>query len=230
MAETAFTRMSRIRALSLEEEGRKGAHRLARHARATRAHAQRAAPVGPRQPDDERVAARCAARGLVRQRRARDRARAADRRLLRDREVAPKTFAIQHPDRAALRLTPFLWAISNFPPLRVLSSGLIGLANVLLPGRGLEGRSVRHRGGPPHDGRRRGRRAGDRTRGAASHPFDLRVRRHGRARGDGAPARHDRGRGRRDRSRTRSPAPSTPGSRVFRATRTPPTTSSGSCT
>ena len=28
-AETAFTRMSRIRALSLEEEGRKGAHRLA---------------------------------------------------------------------------------------------------------------------------------------------------------------------------------------------------------
>ena len=29
LAETAFTRMSRIRALSLEEEGRKGAHRLA---------------------------------------------------------------------------------------------------------------------------------------------------------------------------------------------------------
>ena len=29
MAETAFTRMSRIRALSLEEEGKKGARRLA---------------------------------------------------------------------------------------------------------------------------------------------------------------------------------------------------------
>ena len=53
-------------------------------------------------------------------------------------EVAPKTYAIQHPDRAALRLTPFLWAISNFPPLRLLSRGLIGLANVILPGKGLK--------------------------------------------------------------------------------------------
>jgi len=53
-------------------------------------------------------------------------------------EVAPKTFAIQHPDRAALRLTPFLWGISNFPPLRLLSRGFIGLANVILPGKGLK--------------------------------------------------------------------------------------------
>ena len=29
-------------------------------------------------------------------------------------------------------------AITNFPPLRVLSRGLIGLANVLLPGKGLK--------------------------------------------------------------------------------------------
>src|SRR4051812_27728647 len=53
-------------------------------------------------------------------------------------EVAPKTYSIQHPDRAALFLTPFLWAISNFPPLRLLSRAFIGLANVILPGRGLK--------------------------------------------------------------------------------------------
>ena len=41
----------------------------------------------------------------------------------------------------------------------------------------------------------------DRDRGARAHPLDLRVRRHGRARGDGAAARHGRGRRRRDRRR-----------------------------
>ncbi len=53
-------------------------------------------------------------------------------------EVAPKTYAIQNPDRAALRVSGFLWAVTNFPPLRLLSRGLIGLANVMLPGKGLK--------------------------------------------------------------------------------------------
>ena len=104
-------------------------------------------------------------------------------------EVAPKTYAIQHPTAPRSRLTPFLWAISNFPPLRLLSRGLIGLANVLLPGKGLKEGPVRHRGGPPHDGRCRGRREGDRARGAPADPLDLRVRRHGGARGDACRAR-----------------------------------------
>ncbi len=52
-------------------------------------------------------------------------------------EVAPKTYAIQHTERAALRVTPLLHFLSTFPPLRLLSRGLIGLANVVLPGRGL---------------------------------------------------------------------------------------------
>ncbi len=34
--------------------------------------------------------------------------------------------------------TPFLYGITVFPPMRILSSSLIGLANVLLPGRGLK--------------------------------------------------------------------------------------------
>jgi putative hemolysin len=53
-------------------------------------------------------------------------------------EVVPKTFAIQHTDRAVLLVAPILAFLTNFPPLRVLSRGLIGLANVVLPGRGLK--------------------------------------------------------------------------------------------
>jgi len=53
-------------------------------------------------------------------------------------EVAPKTYAVQHTDRAALLSTPMLWFFTRFPPLRWLSSGLIGAANVLLPGKGLK--------------------------------------------------------------------------------------------
>ncbi|MEN9594469.1 MAG: hypothetical protein RLY23_952, partial [Actinomycetota bacterium] len=43
-----------------------------------------------------------------------------------------------HPERAALRVSGFLYAITNFWPLRKMSRGLIGLANVLLPGKGLK--------------------------------------------------------------------------------------------
>jgi CBS domain containing-hemolysin-like protein len=53
-------------------------------------------------------------------------------------EVAPKTFAVQHTERAALALTPMLWFLTNFAPLRWLSSLLIAIANVVLPGRGLK--------------------------------------------------------------------------------------------
>ncbi len=138
MAETAFTRMSRIRALALEEEGRKGAPRLA-------AMLER----------PERTLNVLLLLVLVSQMTS-----ASLLGVLLESsfggaglviglalqivvyfvigEVAPKTYAIQHPDRATLWLSPFLWAITRFPPLRLLSSGLIGLANVLLPGRGLK--------------------------------------------------------------------------------------------
>jgi CBS domain containing-hemolysin-like protein len=53
-------------------------------------------------------------------------------------EVVPKTYAIQHTDRAALWSSHFLYFVTNFPPLRVLTRGLIGLANVVMPGKGLK--------------------------------------------------------------------------------------------
>jgi CBS domain containing-hemolysin-like protein len=53
-------------------------------------------------------------------------------------EVAPKTWAIQHTDRAALAAARPIKALAGWGPLKLLSRGLIGLTNVLLPGKGLK--------------------------------------------------------------------------------------------
>ncbi len=138
VAETAFTRMNRIRALSLEEEGRRGARRLAimleRPERTLNVllllilvcQMTSASLLGVLLEGTiggAGIVVGLALQIIV---------------YFVIGEVAPKTYAIQHVDRAALALTPFLWSISNFPPLRLLSRGLIGLANVLLPGRGIK--------------------------------------------------------------------------------------------
>jgi len=52
-------------------------------------------------------------------------------------EVAPKTYAVTHPERAAMSVSRLLVFATNFAPLRVLTRGFIGLANIVLPGRGL---------------------------------------------------------------------------------------------
>ncbi len=53
-------------------------------------------------------------------------------------EVAPKTWAIQHTDRAALAAARPIKAIASWAPLKYLSRALIGLTNVILPGKGLK--------------------------------------------------------------------------------------------
>ena len=53
-------------------------------------------------------------------------------------EVAPKTWALQHTDRAALMSARPVKLLADFAPLRLLSQGLIGLTNVILPGKGLK--------------------------------------------------------------------------------------------
>jgi CBS domain containing-hemolysin-like protein len=53
-------------------------------------------------------------------------------------EAAPKTWAVQHAEQAALLVARPVTVVANFPPLRMLARGLIGLANVILPGKGLE--------------------------------------------------------------------------------------------
>jgi putative hemolysin len=54
-------------------------------------------------------------------------------------EVAPKTFAIQHSERAVMGVSGLLTFLTKFRPLRILTRGFIGLANVVLPGKGLRG-------------------------------------------------------------------------------------------
>jgi putative hemolysin len=51
-------------------------------------------------------------------------------------EAMAKTYAVLHSDRVALALAPLVWALGRI--LSLPTRALIGLANVLLPGRGLK--------------------------------------------------------------------------------------------
>ena len=53
-------------------------------------------------------------------------------------EAVPKTYAVLYPDRAALLAARPIRALTAFPPLRLVSRGLIGLTNVIVRGKGLE--------------------------------------------------------------------------------------------
>jgi putative hemolysin len=46
-------------------------------------------------------------------------------------EAIPKNFAVRHPDRAALFAAPVVDAVTRFPPVRLFSAMLVGLANLL---------------------------------------------------------------------------------------------------
>jgi CBS domain containing-hemolysin-like protein len=138
MSETAFTRMSRVRALALEEEGRSRATRLARLLERPERTLNSLLLVI--------LVCQLVSANLIGV-------------LLEQNlgtigfvvgivveiavffvffEVVPKTFAILHTDRAALLVAPILSFLTNFAPLRLLSRALIGLANVVLPGRGIK--------------------------------------------------------------------------------------------
>lgn len=46
-------------------------------------------------------------------------------------EAIPKNYAVRHPDRAALFAAPVVDAVTRFPPVRLMSALLVGLANLL---------------------------------------------------------------------------------------------------
>jgi CBS domain containing-hemolysin-like protein len=135
LVETAFTRMSRVRALALEEEGHRGAGRLARMLE----HPERTLNV------IYLLALFCQLTtgslvGLVLSRVVGPWGFVIGIALqfilfFVFGEVAPKTYALQHTDGAALRNSRLLEFLSNFPPLRWASRGLIGAANLIIPGR-----------------------------------------------------------------------------------------------
>lgn len=53
-------------------------------------------------------------------------------------ESLPKTWAVLAAERAALATSRVTELLVRFPPLRLVSRGLIGLTNVLIPGKGLK--------------------------------------------------------------------------------------------
>ncbi|HET8618564.1 MAG TPA: hemolysin family protein [Acidimicrobiales bacterium] len=53
-------------------------------------------------------------------------------------ETAPKTWAVLNPERVAVAAARPVRALALFPPLRVVTRLLLGLANLVLPGRGLQ--------------------------------------------------------------------------------------------
>ena len=46
-------------------------------------------------------------------------------------EAIPKNYAVRHPDRAALFAAPVVDAVTRFPPVRLFSAILVGMANLL---------------------------------------------------------------------------------------------------
>jgi len=51
-------------------------------------------------------------------------------------EAVPKNWAVQHPERAALFSAPLVSAVVGFWPVRMVSGGLIGLANLFIGQKG----------------------------------------------------------------------------------------------
>jgi putative hemolysin len=138
VAETSFIRMNRVRALALEEEGRRGATKLSQLLTRPEATVNGILLLV--------LVSQLSSAYLL--------------GILLDRqlgtvgiviglfiqlvlffvvgEVVPKTYAILHTDRAALRTAGLLYALTNFLPLRVIARGLITLANIVMPGKGLK--------------------------------------------------------------------------------------------
>ena len=137
MAETSLTRMNRIRAMALEEEGRKRAHTLTRLVEHPEqflnpvlllvliCHLVAATLVGTVADKfgGGVVALAAAVEAVV---------------IFVFAEAAPKTYAVQHADSAALRTAPVVALITKFWPLRMIAQGLIRFTNWILPGKGLQ--------------------------------------------------------------------------------------------
>ena len=138
MAETSFVRINRIRAMTLQEEGRRGADRLLKLLEEPEAalntvlllvlvcQLTAATLVGvlvERKLGGYGLLAGTAIEVVA---------------FFVFAEVAPKTYAVQHTETAALRLSGFLWFLTRIPPLRWISRILIAVANVVLPGKGLK--------------------------------------------------------------------------------------------
>ena len=139
LSETSLTRVNRVKAAALEEEGHRGSRRLSRLVEHPEqflnpvlllvlvchlAAASLVTVLAERQFGALGVVVGTAFEVVA---------------IFVLAEVVPKTWAVQHPERAALFVAPAIHTIANFWPIRMVAKALIGLANVIIPGRGLKG-------------------------------------------------------------------------------------------
>lgn len=137
-SETAITRTSRVRAISFEEEGRRHASTLLRLIE----HTERVLPVVLFALEVCTLVAATLV-GVVA-----EHAFGGLGVVLATvfeivvifvvAELAPKTWAVQHTDRAALGVAPVIRLLYAFAPLRWVTTALIRMSNVLLPGKGMK--------------------------------------------------------------------------------------------
>jgi CBS domain containing-hemolysin-like protein len=137
MSETAITRMSKVKALSMVEEGRRGAPTLLRLVE----HIDRVLPVvlfalelctlvaatlvgvvAAHTFGALGVVIAIAFEVVV---------------IFVFAELAPKTWALQHPERSALFAAPFVRAVVAFAPIGWIARALIWVTNLILPGKGM---------------------------------------------------------------------------------------------
>jgi putative hemolysin len=136
-AETAFLRMSRVKALALQEQGEKRAGRLARMLERPERTVNAVTLLA--------LAAQLITSYLLGTIVGGSGAWIVAVSLVLNvavffvfAEAAPKTWAVQHTETAALRTSGFLRFVTEFPPVRVIVRGLLGFVNAILPGKGLK--------------------------------------------------------------------------------------------
>ncbi len=137
LAETALTRMSRVKAIALQEEGRKGARKLVKLVSHPESflnslllllmlcHFVAATLLGlvfDGVMGSWGIVAAVAVDILI---------------IFVFAEAAPKTWAVMSPEKSALLVAPLISSITNFPPVKWMSRMLIGLANIVIRGKGL---------------------------------------------------------------------------------------------
>jgi putative hemolysin len=136
MAETSLTHLPKAKAIAMEEEGRRGAHtlrvllerrdkvlnpvlllvllcHLAAAALVALLAGSHAGPGG--------IAIAIGVLWLV---------------IFVCAEAAPKTYALQHTERSALLVAPLVGVVARLWPVRVVTRILIGISNVIIPGKG----------------------------------------------------------------------------------------------
>src|SRR5262245_58264107 len=136
-AETAFLRMSRVKALALEEQGDKRAGRLARLLERPERTVNAVTLVA--------LAAQLITSYLLGILFGGSGWWLVALSLVLNvvvffvfAEAAPKTWAVQHTETAALRTSPVLVFLTEFPPIRWIVRAMLGFVNAILPGKGLK--------------------------------------------------------------------------------------------